>query len=309
MSANWRSGKTYFSRFRLALPARTHYLGYMRRLIGTLTALIVLAGLPAAAAAAAETTHQKLDYNIYTGGLKTLSADLEIVENNPQDYRLLMNARTDGLLKIFKKWNGTMKTQGRLSDDGTAWPSVHESVSVWPDNTQIKKFEWAGNGELEDLYISEEGRTTDLADIESGLADDSVDIMTAALAIMRTAADTGTCGGQTEVFDGKRRFLMSGIDRGVETLAPSRLNKFGGEALRCEIKIVPQEGDWHEKLKGWMSIQEQGKEAGAAPIVWLARLEEGGPAVPVKIRAKTSYGTFLMHLAAVHEPSASSIDR
>lgn len=266
----------------------------MRRFVCIFAALAALTGTPVQALA--DATHQKLGYNIYTGGIKTLSADLEIIENNPSDYRLLMNARTDGLLKIFTTWNGTMETEGRLTGDGTALPAFHESVSVWPKNTQIKKFEWSGNGELEDLLIEEEGKTMGLEDIDSGLADDSVDIMTAALAIMRSAGETGTCGEQTEVFDGKRRFLMTGVDQGREMLKPSRYNRFGGEALRCEIKIVPQEGDWHEKLQGWMSIQEQGKEAGAAPVVWLAQLEEDGPAVPVKIRAKTSYGTFMMHL-------------
>ncbi len=265
----------------------------MKRSIAFFIALIALA----APSARAADTHQKLGYNIYTGGLKTLSADLEIIQNNPHSYRLQMYARTDGLVKIFKKWNGTMETSGRLTQDGAALPSSHESVSVWPDNTQIKKFAWAGDGELEDLYISEEGATKGLKDIDSGLAGGSVDIMTAALAVMRAVARDGTCGEQTEVFDGKRRFLLSGIDRGYETLTSSRYNKFEGEALRCEIRIVPQDGDWSENLKGWMSIQEQGKEAGAVPEVWLAQLEDGGPAVPVKIMAKTSHGTFLMHLS------------
>jgi len=264
----------------------------MRQFIGLIAALLV--GVLPLNADAKET--QKIAYSIYTGGLKTLSADLEITKESAQDYHLLMNARTDGLVKVFKRWNGTMETEGRLNGNGDPLPATHESVSVWPDNTQIKKFSWSGKGELKDLYIEEEGTTTHLDDIDRSMAQDSVDIMSAALAIMRSAAQDGSCGGQTEVFDGKRRFLLSAIDKGRETLKSSRYNSFSGEALRCEIRIVPQEGNWHEKLRGWMSIQEQGQEAGAAPTVWLAQLEEGAPAVPVKISAKTSYGTFLMHL-------------
>ncbi len=33
------------------------------------------------------------------------------------------------------------------------------------------------------------------------------------------------------------------------------------------------------------------------PTVWLAQLRNGAPAVPVKIRVKTAYGTLFMHLA------------
>lgn len=45
-----------------------------------------------------------------------------------------------------------------------------------------------------------------------------------------------------------------------------------------------------------MSIQEQGRERSTMPTIWFAKMAEGEPAVPVKIRVKTEYGALIMHL-------------
>lgn len=272
----------------------------MRHLIRTAAALFLLCALPAAAARAKET--QYLTYNIYTGGLKTISAALQISEDQEDDYQMRMDARTDGLLSLFKKWQGTMKTQGHELPGGEMLPSWHKAVSVWPDNTQIKQFRWNENGTLTALSIRDKDEEKGLNEKKRELARNAVDILSASLAIMENAGEQGTCGGKTEVFDGKRRFQLTAIDKGWDTLNRSRYNQYAGRALRCEIRIIPQDGNWHKKLKGWMSIQGEGKEAGSAPVVWLAKLDEDGPAVPVKVMAKTSYGTFLMHLSGYSIP-------
>lgn len=273
----------------------------MRFLMPLILALLLLAtGAPAALASS---EGHYLKYNIYTGGLKTISADLQIVDDDASAYQMIMNARTEGLLKIFKAWQGTLETAGRYLYNGEKRPAFHESVSIWKDNTQVKEFSWNEQGVLRDFYVFEDGKTKSLEDfnLDQNIAENSVDILTAALAIMETAARTGACEGQEDVFDGKRRFALSVENKGIEYLKSSRYNRYGGEALRCEIKITPQQGDWHGKLKGWMAISEEGGQAGAVPTVWLARLEKDGPAVPVKLQAKTSYGTFMMHLAGYNK--------
>ena len=63
------------------------------------------------------------------------------------------------------------------------------------------------------------------------------------------------------------------------------------------MEIKPVAGGWSEKPRGWLSIQEQGRDRGMMPTVWLANVSDDGPAVPVKIRVKTAYGTLFMHLA------------
>jgi hypothetical protein len=257
--------------------------------------MLFLICLYAPAARAAE--GRTLGYELYMGGIKAFSADLRLHET-ADDYSLLMAARSDGLLKLFTTWQGTMETQGAILPDGSALPVFHKTVSVWPDNTQVKEMGWTSDGTLARLRIVEEGETSGLKDIDKRLGDDSVDILTASLAILHDTARSGRCDDAIEVFDGKRRFRIVGTEKGHERLQASRYNIYTGDALRCEFSFIPQGGDWHEKLKGWMAIQEEGHKAGARPTVWLARLRDG-MTVPVKMQAKTGYGTFMMHLSAL----------
>jgi len=46
-----------------------------------------------------------------------------------------------------------------------------------------------------------------------------------------------------------------------------------------------------------MSIQEQGRDRGTLPTVWVGKISEDGPAIPIKILVKTAYGSLFMHLA------------
>ena len=85
-------------------------------------------------------------------------------------------------------------------------------------------------------------------------------------------------------------------EKGTVELKASRWNVYEGSAIECTAEVQPIAGKWHEKPRGWMSIQEQGRERGTIPTVWFAKITEGQPAVPVKVRVKTSYGTLFMHM-------------
>jgi hypothetical protein len=67
---------------------------------------------------------------------------------------------------------------------------------------------------------------------------------------------------------------------------------------------VPDGGKWYQKPRGWLSIQEQGRQKGSLPTVWMAKVNKTGPALPVKIRVVTDYGTLFMHLTKIEGPQA-----
>ena len=109
--------------------------------------------------------------------------------------------------------------------------------------------------------------------------------------------ETGKCEGSELVFDGKRSFEQKFAHEENVELQSSRYNIYEGAAAKCTVEVTPQKGAWHKNPRGWMSIQEQGREKGTMPTVWIASIEEGAPAVPVKIFVKTDYGALFMHLA------------
>ena len=112
-------------------------------------------------------------------------------------------------------------------------------------------------------------------------------------------SDQNKCENKSEIFDGKRRFQMSFNHQDNVGLDSSKYNIFKGQAAECIIEVKPGEGAWHKKPRGWLSIQEQGREKGTMPTLWVGQPESSDIAIPVKIRVKTDYGTLFMHLAGV----------
>ena len=127
----------------------------------------------------------------------------------------------------------------------------------------------------------------------------TTDILSATVTVMNNIIETSKCDGTSDIYDGKRRFTLNFKDKGESTLSKSKYNIFSGPARFCTVEIEPKGGRWHEKPRGWLSIQEQGRQKGALPAVWMAKVEGFEYAIPVKIRVKTDYGTLLMHLTNV----------
>lgn len=245
---------------------------------------------------------QRMVYHIYAGGIHAVRAELDIVyEEADQDYKLELRAHTRGFLGRLAPWKGSFLTEGwRKVKEDAEQPQLHKSVSTWRDETEIKRFNYGQDGSFISLEIEEEGQDKSPKGLEYELTQGTIDAMTAALQVMKKVSDEGECQSSADVFDGKRRFTMSFNHDKTEELSPSRYNVYKGEAARCVVEVKPVSGAWHKKPRGWLSIQEQGRQKGSLPTVWMAKISEDGPAVPVKLRLKTEYGTLFMHMTEYH---------
>ena len=91
------------------------------------------------------------------------------------------------------------------------------------------------------------------------------------------------------------------MDQGADTIPKSRYTFYQGPARKCTVEVIPKGGAWHKKPRGWLSIQEQGRKQGALPTLWIAKVRDDLPPMPIKIMIKTDYGTMFMHLSAVQK--------
>ncbi len=66
---------------------------------------------------------------------------------------------------------------------------------------------------------------------------------------------------------------MTFVAQGTEDLKATKYNVYEGPAEKCTVEVAPAGGKWHEKPRGWLSIQEQGRQHGQLPTVWFARME------------------------------------
>ena len=261
-----------------------------------LTAFL-LSLLPGGQAQAADDRLQDMVYEVYAGGIHAVQATLHMDLAQKDRYALMLTAKTRGFLGSLVPWHGSFESNGWNDGKGHFHPELHKSVATWRDETDIKEYFYTRAGGFQELWKTDPGEERKKEDTSPEVTDGTTDALTAALLVFDHVARGNPCEGESEVFDGKRRFRQTFKSEGEEELQPSEYNIFKGKAEKCTVEVTPVAGEWGKKPRGWLSIQEQGRERGTMPTVWLARLSQHSPAVPVKIMVKTAYGTLFMHLA------------
>ncbi len=240
---------------------------------------------------------QTLSYDVYAGGIHAVEAIFTIDMRDPARYSMLAEANTRGFLRSLAPWDGTFETEGWVLEDGTLQPELHKSTAIWRDELDVKEYFYNSDGSFKGVRITDAGRAPQDRDIDPELTNGTSDIMTAVLNVMRHVSTGADCTGESEVFDGKRRFKVMFNQKERMDLAATKYNVFQGPAVNCSVEVIPVAGAWHKKPRGWFSIQEQGRERGTMPTIWMGQLDlKGGPAVPIKILVKTKHGALFMHL-------------
>ncbi len=285
----------------------------MSRLRFCLLLLILIAPQPAAAKliAAVKPTApavQTLTYSVYAGGINALSATIVLDDSAPGRYHVTLSAWTQGLLGKLVPWKGSFETEGWRLKDGAKTPEIYKSSSVWHKKEEIKQFTYAKDGKFVGFKKSEAGKDTTPKTFDKKLADGTTDSLTATLLVMDKVGRGEKCEGSKDVFDGLRRFKLAFHDDGEESLAKTNYNVYEGAASRCTVEVTPDGGLWHDKPRGWLSIQEQGRQKGSLPAVWMVKVGNSGPALPVKIRVVTDYGTLFMQLSDYQTSAAPAKD-
>ncbi len=250
---------------------------------------------PAKAAETLKKNQQRLEYNVFAGGLHALQSDLIIDLSHAGQYSIDLSAKTFGLLGKLAPWEGTFSSYG-WNNNGTFQSKEHQSTAIWRKEKEIKNYTYNKDSSFEKFQITDDENDGKVKKIDKELTDQTSDILTATLNTLQTAAKTNKCEGTTDIFDGKRRYQVIFKNKKTVQLQASRYNAYQGPALECTVEVKPIAGKWHQKPRGWLSIQEQGRERGTMPTVWLAKIASNQPAVPIKVRVKTSYGTLFMQM-------------
>ena len=225
-----------------------------------------------------------------------MQGTLDIDLTKKDKYSITMGAQTRGFLGKMAPWSGIFESHG-WAENASFAPQKHQSTATWRGEEDIKEYLYNKDGTFKSLRITDEHSKAEKRDVEAEITDGTIDVLTATLRVLDAYNETGKCEGSAEVFDGKRRFKQTFQHEKTVMLTSSKYNIYDGEAAECTVEVTPISGDWGNKPRGWLSIQEQGRDRGTMPTVWIGRVSEDGPAVPIKIRVKTAYGTLFMHLA------------
>ena len=238
-----------------------------------------------------------ITYDVYAGGVHALDARLTI-KTTSSNYDATLTAATQGLLKKLANWSGKFTSKGLISQNIAA-PLTHISTSTWKEETESKTFKYNGHGKFLSYKVIEGNADKTPTDIDKSLAIGTMDNLTATLNLMMTMPVTKACKGDTLVYDGDRTYRLIFSDTRIETLKKSNYNIYDGQAISCTVEVKPEKGKWRKKPRGWLSLQEQGRQKGSLPTIWFGEMPSHPDIyVPVKIRVKTDYGTLFMHMTS-----------
>ncbi len=249
--------------------------------------------------------YQQMNYDVYAGGIHAVKADMKLDFRNKGRYSMDFSAETRGLLGSLAPWKGSFTAKGWALRDGRLLPELHESVAMWRDEKEVKSYNYTKDGGFQDLVTLYEGKKPKTSIPDEELTKGTTDALTATLLVMEHVSDGGDCVGESEVFDGKRRYKLIFRHNRFVMLDKSKYNAYAGAAAECTAEVVPIAGAWYKKPRGWLSIQEQGRDLGTMPTIWFAQVKKNAVVVPVRVRVKTTYGTLFMHMT--HYKSGKTI--
>lgn len=239
---------------------------------------------------------QNMHYDVYAGGIHAVQADMTLDYREKGRYAMKFGAETRGLLGALAPWAGTFESKGWVIKPQVLVPETHESIAMWRDEREVKTYHYDKNKGFQDITYQYMGKKPRTEVPEDELTKDTTDALTATMMVMEHVSDGGNCEGESEVFDGKRRYKLIFRHKGFVQLEKTRYNAYSGPAVECTAEVEPIAGKWYKKPRGWLSIQEQGRSLGTMPTVWMAQVVPNAVVIPVRVRVKTQYGTLFMHL-------------
>lgn len=259
--------------------------------------IFLLCGLLLSWAAPVQAADKTLTYDLYAGGIHALDATVELTEGAGR-YDLSLSAATAKAFKFIAPWSGTFASAGWLAGKKRQ-PETHEVVSHLSKKTKTKDIVYKRSGGLVSYKATQDGKDKTPEKIEADLTPpEIVDVLTATLKALDRVNETGSCAGESLIFDGDRSFRLVFTGQGSETVPVSAYNVYQGDAIACSFEMKAEKGKWKKKQRGWLMLQEQSRKLNDKPTVWFAKVpgDAAGGYVPVKLQIKTNYGVLLLHL-------------
>ncbi len=265
----------------------------------------VLFALFVAAPACAQDTPVKpavvLDYKIYIGGLEALASTVSIGADTAH-YDVAIKAVTAGAIGRMMPWTINIDSRGNVSDN-VLQPIEHAQKDNFQGKDRSVVLRYDGHGGFIERKVFPDAQEDQRDEVPADQTRDTLDIVSGVFAGLRAVDRTGSCNSRVPVFDGRRRFDLVYSDDGHETMEPSGVAIYAGDALKCAVKVEPMAGYWKKNQKKFFSRKVNGEDQVVPIEVYIARVGAARVEVPVRIESTSPFGPLVLNLQAVHDPS------
>ena len=248
-----------------------------------------LASMPLAGQTASATSYD-MAWEFYTGGLNVLGVEA-VAELAPNRYRVEAQLATKGISDFLAKFRASTRTVGERGSVRVS-PDLFVAESSWRGGDRQVRAEYGGDGSVSAKVVpppDEDEREP----VPEALKRNAIDPLSVLVQMNRPDSRDLNCRGTIPVFDGRRRYDLVFADLGKEMLSPSAYSSFAGEAVKCGVT--------YNKIAGYQrpdaDDDERAKEKSYSATIWMARMVEEGPWLPVRFEGESRRGRFFGHLS------------
>jgi len=228
----------------------------------------------------------ELAYNIYLGGFLAGSIDVTIASDGKR-YRINNVARSHGVLDFLVNFRRQNDVMGQIIEHA-AMPSEYAASGVWAGEARSVLVNYSDAKGLR--FTARPNALEDEREpVSPKLLSGTVDPFSALYQAILRYEEGKKCDGTSKVFDGRRRydFLFAAV-----ASRPVAGPLFSGSAYVCRVRQIPIAGfakrAWlpHLMRPEWTDI-------------WVAKVQDGLPALPVRLEADAGLGSMVVKLMAI----------
>lgn len=243
-----------------------------------------------------------LTYEVYAGGLHVFSFDVNL-SLQPERYRIAAAGSTRGFTSVLYKWDVKLTAEGEQLQPARY---MTENSGRQPP-TKTMRLDFAKGGSFTVMRDPPEPFDAAAAEEEgplpTTLPSNIADPLSAGLVASQVLAKTGRCEQSIPVFDGKRRYNLKIHDAGSGDVPQSRISVYHGPATMCRLTMERISGfKKHRRYAG-----QWNEDTDEPPILWVAKVREDMPPIPVRFTGAVSLGSIIVHLTKIEPgPEISS---
>ncbi|MFA5040225.1 MAG: DUF3108 domain-containing protein [Bdellovibrionales bacterium] len=243
-------------------------------------------------------------YDVYVGGFHFITAQIWF-EEQKNAYRVVVKANTRGLWGKFFPWNTVLDARGRIN--GLRFePKEYSGHDEWDYKPKVTKLHFRRGGKvIPEFDPPNTDKNREI--VTDAQKKGSLDPVTALLQMLANVAVKKSCAIPVPVFDGKRRFDITGRDAGDDYTDSDGYGIYNGKARLCGADFKMISGEWkdRERARFWKKTET---EVGREPFqIWLASPAKELPELPVRLESGSIAGLIVVHLTSWRYATAEEI--
>lgn len=205
-------------------------------------------------------------------------------------YEIASSQRSVGILDWIFPWRSTTEVAGLLRGPASV-PTSYRSQGVFRGNPRKVEL-FFEEGKVVRMETVPENRDDERDEVPVDMRVGALDPVSAILAVIRQANDTGSCAARVPVFDGRQRYDIVFEDLGPREVPRHHASSFQGMARACEFNWVPIAG----RRRNANITAGNDRRGGVA---YMAPIGIGAAEAPVRIEFHAWFGTVTGHLREI----------